>query len=80
MPAIAKAVALKTVWQGGGGGFGALGLIGNEWDGFALDFLTDTYATQISIGAERLLGSGPTSAEIAFSLDLTDNSYAVNVP
>lgn len=80
MPALARAISLKTVWDHGGGGFGAVGLLGNEWDGLALDFLTNTVVMQVSTGSERLLGAGPNSAEIAFAIDMTDNSYAVNVP
>jgi hypothetical protein len=80
MPALARAVALKTLWEGGGGGFGAVGLLGNEWNGFALDFLTDTVAVQTSLRSEQLLGSGPSSPEIALAMDFTDNSFAVNAP
>lgn len=58
-------------------GSGALNVLGNEWDGLALDFLTDTYARRVSPGAERLLSSGPSTLETAIGMDFTDNTYAI---
>lgn len=60
-------------------GGGAVGVLGNEWRGLAIDFVTNTYAIARSTGSETLLGSGPGSAETALGLDLTDNTYAVRV-
>lgn len=58
-------------------GSGALAQIGNEWDGFALDFVTNTYATRVSTGGERLLAVGPASLETSIGMDFTDNTYAI---
>lgn len=55
----------------------AASLLGNEWDGFALDFIGNTYAVRTSVGAERLLGAGPYSADMGLGLDFTDNSLAI---
>ena len=57
----------------------ASALLGNEWSGFALDFLGDTYTIRTTNGAERLLGDGPGSAEIGLGLDFTDNSSALGI-
>lgn len=52
--------------------------LGNEWDGLALDFTTDLVASRISLGAERLLGTGPDTVEpYCLGLDFTDNTSAV---
>ncbi len=59
------------------GGSGALTTLGNEWDGFVLDFVTDTYVRRVSTGAERLLATGPSSIETAIGMDFTDNTYAI---
>ena len=57
---------------------GAVGLIGNEWDGFALDFLTDTSAVRVTTDqAEELLGSGPDTVEPGLGISFLDNSVAV---
>ena len=52
-------------------------LIGNEWAGFALDFLGNTYAIRQTVAAEALLGTGPGSADAGLGIDFTDNSYAL---
>lgn len=53
-------------------------LLGNEWRGLAIDFLTNTYAISTATNAETLLGTGPDTIEdAAFALDFTDNSSAV---
>lgn len=62
-----------------GAAAGAVGVLGNEWRGLAIDFVTNTYAIATATGSETLLGSGPASAETALGLDLTDNTYAVRV-
>lgn len=59
------------------GGSGALTLLGNEWDGLALDFVTDTYASRVSTGSEKLLAAGIASIEPSVAIDFTDNSYAI---
>ncbi len=52
--------------------------LGNEWDGLAIDFTTNLVASRISLGAERLLGTGPDTVEpYCFGLDFTDNTSAV---
>lgn len=52
-------------------------LLGNEWRGLAIDFLTNTYEIHDATGAETLLGSGPDTASNGLGLDFTDNSYVV---
>jgi hypothetical protein len=52
--------------------------LGNEWDGLALDFTTNLVASRVSLGAERLLGTGPDTVEpYCLGLDFTDNTSAV---
>lgn len=41
-----------------------LGLIGNEWNGFSLDFTTDVSEVRTATAAEMAYGSGPESREI----------------
>lgn len=60
-------------------GPGALELLGNEWQGLALDFLTNTYALRTAPQAEQLLGSGPYTVEAGLGLSFLDNSYALGV-
>ena len=43
-----------------------------------MDFTTNLYASVYSSNAEELLGNGPNSAELAMTIDFTDNSYAVS--
>lgn len=77
MPAVALAVSLKTIWLHGGGG-DALIVLGDEWNGLALDFISNTYANRVAANqAETLLGSGPGTAETGVGLSFTDNSYAL---
>lgn len=58
--------------------YDAAGLIGNEWNGFALDFLSNTVAVRVATNqAEQLLGSGPDTAEPGIGISFTDNSYAL---
>lgn len=54
-------------------------LIASDWDGFGLDFLSNTYAVKISLGAERLLGETPALAEPGLGLDMIDNSFALGI-
>lgn len=52
--------------------------LGNEWDGLALDFTTNLVASRVSLGAERLLGTGPNTIEpYGLGLDFTDNTSAL---
>jgi len=52
-------------------------LIGDEWQGLALDFLTNAYATRTATQAEQLLGPGPYTAELGLGLSFTDNTYSL---
>ena len=58
---------------------GALILLGNEWSGFSLDFITNDYAIQRPLSqSETLLGTGPDTTEAAvLALDFTDNTSAI---
>lgn len=58
---------------GGGAGNGASYLIVRDSNGFALDFLTNSYAINQSTGSESLIFNDG----VGFALDLLDNSYAV---
>ena len=60
-----------------GGDGAAVALLGDEWSGLALDFLTDKYAVRVASGSELLIGSGPYSTPPGLALDFTDNSNAV---
>ena len=42
-----------------GTGSGAVPLLGEEWNGLALDFTNNTYASRISNDAEAALGGSP---------------------
>jgi len=56
----------------------AVSLLGNEWIGFTLDFISDSFATRTAANeAETLLGTGPATAEVALGVSFTDNSYAL---
>lgn len=48
-------------------------LISDEPNAFAIDFLSNTYAMNISTGAESLIYND----QVGFAIDMTDNSYAV---
>ena len=56
---------------------GAVELLGDEWQGLALDFLTNTYAMRTANQAEQLLGPGPYTVEPGLGLSFTDNTYAL---
>lgn len=68
-----------AVMSAGSAGNGALELLGNEWEGLALDFLTNTSAWRVAPQAEQLLGSGPYTVEPGLGLSFIDNSYALGV-
>jgi len=59
-----------------GGSPTAADVLGDVWDGFALDFLSNTYIFRVSLGAEELFGSGPiaSASETGLGLDFLDNS------
>lgn len=57
----------------------AVVLLGDVWNGLALDFIENSYAQRTSEGAESLLGTGPNSTEVGFALDFTDNTYASRI-
>ena len=54
-------------------------LIGNEWQGMSLDFLTNTYQVRIATGSEQLTGSGPYTVEVSLGIDFTQNNYTMVV-
>lgn len=56
---------------------GALTLLGQEWQGLALDFTDNSYAVRTATGAEQLLGSNMSTAENGLGMDFTDNTYIV---
>lgn len=58
---------------GGGAGNGAAYLITSDANAFSIDFLTNSYAINISNGSEVLIFN----EGVGFAIDLTDNSYAV---
>ena len=64
-----------------GGGVTAVEVLGDEWNGFAIDFLSNTYINRVSIGAETLFGSGPiaSAGETGVALDFLDNTSALKV-
>ena len=52
--------------------------LGDEWNGLALDFTTNTQLMTVSKGAETLMGPGPDAQEnYAVGLDFTDNTSAL---
>lgn len=57
---------------GGAGGNGAIYLLGTEDNGFAIDFLTDSYALR-RLDALDLIGAEPQG----FAMDYISNTYAV---
>lgn len=84
MTAIAIAVSLKAVHalpDGSGLGDAALALMGDEWAGFSLDFLANSFAVRVSTGAEKLFGSGPNTSDPdrGLAFDFIDNSSALKV-
>lgn len=50
-------------------------LLGSELNGFAIEFLGNTYAIQTATGAEQLVWYETT----AMAIDFTDNSYVVKI-
>lgn len=56
---------------------GALGLLGAEWEGFSLDFITNTYATRTALSAEKLLGPNIDNSDTGVALDFTTNTFAI---
>lgn len=54
----------------------AVDVLGDVWDGFALDFISNTYIVRVSLGAEELFGPGPiaSATETGLGLDFIDNS------
>ena len=63
----------------GGGRGNALDTLGDEWRGFSLDFISNTYAMRLSAEAELLLGPGPNRADAGLGVDFTANSYAIGI-
>lgn len=72
-------ISVSIFTTGGGVRGAAFLLLGNEWNGFAIDFTDNSYAIQKQSvsGGEALLGAGPYTTENGLGLDFTDNSYAV---
>ena len=64
-----------------GGGLTASNVLGDEWNGMAIDFLSNTYITRVSLGAETLFGPGPiaSASETGVALDFLDNTSALKV-
>lgn len=54
-------------------------LLGNEWQGMSLDFLTNTYQVRIATGSEQLTGTGPYTVEVSIGMDFTQNNYTMVV-
>ena len=63
------------------GGLTAVDVLGDVWEGFALDFLSNTSIFRVSLGAEELFGPGPiaSASETGLGLDFLDNSSALKV-
>lgn len=75
---VARGIATPIIPLMGGGSGNAVAVLGNEWNGLALDFISNTYANRVAANqAETLLGSGPGTAETGVGLSFTDNSYAL---
>jgi hypothetical protein len=68
-----------AIMSSGVTGGGAVELLGDEWQGLALDFLTNTYAWRVASQAEQLLGPGPYSVEPGMGISFLDNSYALGI-
>jgi len=67
-------------WRNGGQGISpATALIASDWNGFGLDFTSNTYAMRTSTAVEQLLGGTPSNLETGSAIDLTSNSYVVNI-
>lgn len=76
---VARAIATPVIPLMGGGGGSALDTLGDEWRGFSLDFISNTYAMRLSAEAELLLGPGPNRADAGLGVDFTANSYAIGI-
>lgn len=76
---IARAIATPVLPLMGGGRGNALDTLGDEWNGFSLDFISNTYAMRRSVSSELLLGSGPNRADTGIGVDFTANNYAIGV-
>jgi hypothetical protein len=71
---VSVAIATPAIpLHGGGAGNGAAYLIMSDANAFSIDFLTNSYAINISNGSEVLIFN----EGVGFAIDLTDNSYAV---
>ena len=77
---LARAIATPALpLSGGGGRWTAASALDDEWRGFSLDFLSNTYAVRTATDAELLLGAGPIRADNGLGLDFTVNSYAIGI-
>ena len=75
---LARAIATPAIpLNGGGGRWTASSSLDDEWRGFALDFISNTYAVRTATSSEQLLGAGPIRADNGVGLDFTDNTYAI---
>lgn len=53
-------------------------LLGDEWNGMAIDFTVNAYIVQTASSAEMLFGGTPATQEpFAMATDFLTNSYAV---
>lgn len=52
-------------------------LLGNEWQGLALDFVANTYEVRTATGSEQLTGTGPYTVETSIGMDFTQNNYTM---
>lgn len=58
---------------------GAETLIQDEWNGFSLDFIDNSYSIHLSTNAETLLGTTISTADIGLGLDFIDNTRAMGI-
>lgn len=65
----------------GGGGTTAADVLGDVWNGFALDFISNTYITRVSTGVEELFGPGPiaSASETGLAFDFLENAFELKV-
>lgn len=52
-------------------------LLGNEWQGLAINFQTNTYELRIATGSEQLTGTGPDTVEVSLGVDFAQNNYTM---
>jgi len=76
---LARAIATPVLPLMGGGRGSALDTLGDEWSGFSLDFISNTYAMRNAVSSELLLGPGPNRADAGIGIDFTANNYAIGV-